>query len=237
MESNFLSLDDINLRYGNQIILDGASVAIAKGQMVAIIGRNGVGKTSLLKLISGLLAPAKGLVQINNMDFNKQGKELYKLLGYAPDVPALYPKDTVYRYLRFIAELKGVPKNLLQTYLEESLTNFSLTGVYNHHIATLSKGMQQRLNLAQATVHKPALLLLDEPNNGLDIEHSAQLKEYLSKLQKDHVTIIYTSHNYADLLAISDYMLKIDKNKLDKIFLPSRIPRDLNVYDNVYSTA
>lgn len=220
-------------------ILRGCNAAIEPGQMVAIIGANGTGKTTLLKIICGLLKPTSGSLLIDGNTFTKtrDAYQLRKLIGFAPDNPPLYAQDTIYSYLRFIAELKQIPKNKINTRIDLCLQIFGLTELCNQYIQTLSKGLQQRVNLAQAIIHEPKLLLLDEPTNGLDAEQNTQFKEYLATLQKNEVTIIYTSHNYSDLLAISDFMLKVDQGKLEKILLPARIPREVKVYDHAdYTT-
>ncbi len=207
--------------------------------MVAIIGSNGTGKTTLLNIICGLLAPDSGTVLIDGCMFNKP-TDAYKLrtmIGFAPDTPPLYPQDTITSYLRFIAELKQIPKNQIQTRIDACLEIFDLKNIAHNYIHTLSKGLQQRVNLAQAIIHEPKILLLDEPTNGLDADQNDAFKEYLHKLQQRNVTIIYASHNYSDLLAISDYMLKVTNGKLEKILLPARIPKDVKVYDHAdYTT-
>ncbi len=233
MKKNFVSLHDVHMQINGKEILRGCSGSIEPGQMVAIIGANGTGKTTLLKIICGLLQPTAGSLLIDGCTF-KQDKNVYnlrKLIGFAPDTPPLYTHDTIHTYLRFIAELKQVPKQQIKKHIDLCLQVFGLEDLRYQYMHTLSKGLQQRVNLAQACIHEPKLLVLDEPTNGLDPEHCAQLKEHLAHLQKQGTTIVYTSHTYSDLLAISDFMLKVANGKLEKILLPARIPRESKVHD------
>lgn len=229
---NFVSLTELHIKLGAKELLAPCSQTIEQGQMVAIIGANGVGKTTLLKIIAGLHKLAQGTLTIDGLSFTNEAQalKLRSLIGYAPDTPPLYAQDTVYSYLRFIAELKRIPNR--KNRLAEIFAIFDLHDIQHQYLHTLSKGMQQRVNLAQAVLHNPQLLLLDEPIDGLDATQTLKFKDYLLQLQQKNVTIIYTSHTYSDLLAISDYMLKIENATLSKILLPARIPRDVQVYDH-----
>lgn len=233
MKSNFISLNQLSICINKKEILRAHSESIDQGQMVAIIGANGTGKTTLLKILAGLLTPAAGTVQIDECSYTKPKEAAYlrSIIGYAKDNPPLYPQDTIQSYMQFMAELKGIARGQIKSQIDACLEVFDLDPIRHNYIYTLSNGMQQRVNLAQAMLNNPKVLILDEPINGLDSTQCIKFRDYLLKLQKSKVTIIYASHTYSDLLAISDYMLKIEQTKLDKILLPSRIPRETKIYD------
>ncbi len=239
MKQNFLSLNEIYISRGSKEILSSHSELVDKGSIVAIVGSNGAGKTTLLKAIAGLLQPKSGSIQIDDCSFNNpiEAQYLRTIIGYAKDTPALYAHDTVASYLEFMAKLKKVPKKDIKANIDECLELFELTNIRNQYIHTLSKGMQQRINLAQAILNSPQLLILDEPCNALDAEISAKFCNYLATLKQQGVTVVYASHVYSDLVAISDYMLKIHNLQLDKIFLPTKANKDVKLYDYADYTA
>lgn len=222
MKSDFLSLKNINISLPSKIILQAVDLNIAQGAMVAIVGANGVGKTTFLKLLCGLCKPSAGELLIDNYSYSdsQQAMIIRKMLGYAPDHPPLYAQDTVESYLHFVAALKQVAKSEIPAQVADMLDIFALNDYRTSLIHTLSKGTQQRVNLAQALIHKPKFLVLDEPTNALDSEQCAKFIQHLQLLRKQQVTIILASHNYTDVIALCDYMLKINQQTLEKTLLP-----------------
>lgn len=206
MQNNFIQLTNLTLKVAKNVLLDQINLAIDRGSYVAIIGENGIGKSSLLRLLARILKPTHGTLQVCARDE----------IGYAPDQPPLYSYSTVTSYLQFIREIKGCTT----TQLEESIEALDLKTVRHRQINTLSKGLQQRLNLAQAIMSQPKLLLLDEPTNGIDQEHVIQICEYLKTLQAKGTTIILASHLYSEFVEKCDYMLKISNKTLSKVFPP-----------------
>lgn len=239
MQTIFISIQQLEFRRARTPILRGITHDIAKGETVAIVGANGSGKSTLLKILCGLLAQSAGEIRINDLTFHNSinSQQLKKFIGYAPDNPPLYPMDTVYSYLRFIAELKQIPKKIIQQRIDACLEIFDLTNSRNKTIATLSRGTQQRINLAQAIIHQPQLLLLDEPTNGLDSQQCEHFAAYLKKLQQQKVTTLIASHHYTEIVKICDYMLKMHDGNLQKILLPIKETTVNNIYDHINHTA
>lgn len=242
MKINFLSLEAINFSIAKKPVLRAATASIDQGQMVAIVGANGVGKTTLLKIICGILKPNSGHLQIDNKNFTKQKSalQLRRIIGYAPDAPPLYEQDTIENYLHFVSHLKKIPSKEIKDRINYCLDAFALADLRDQSIGALSKGMQQRINLAQAIIHQPQLLLLDEPMNGLDQEQSIAFVDLLKTLKHQGVTILFTSHHYSELLTATDYMLKIDRGELQKILLPvsnakTKDKQTSEIYDHIYS--
>lgn len=238
MKINFVSLNQVKIQLGRQIILSASDFFIDQGDMVAVVGANGSGKTTLLKALCGILLPSTGTIQIANNSYSnpQQATQIRKILGFAPDNPPLYAQDTVQSYLQFIAELKQIPRNEITARITHMCEVFALHEYRDKYIHTLSKGTQQRLNLAQALIHNPRLVILDEPTNALDPEQVQALLQYLHKLRTQDVTIIIASHDYTDLIPQCDYMLKLKQGTLEKILLPLRITEDVTTYDHVNHT-
>lgn len=238
MKSNFLSLKQVKIAIEKQIILQAIDLEIAQGDMLAIVGANGAGKTTLIKLLCGILKPTAGEIKIDNNSYSNSQQELVlrKIIGYAPDAPPLYLQDTVHDYLQFIAQLKQVPRKAIPASIEQALEIFDLTAQRDAYIYTLSKGMQQRLNLAQATIHSPQLLIMDEPINALDMDQVIRFRQYLQQLKQQGVTIILASHHYTDLISLCDYMLKVANGTLEKIMLPAPATSTVNIYDHTHHT-
>jgi ABC-2 type transport system ATP-binding protein len=241
MQENLIVLQQLTMRIASKVILDQLDLTVTAGDSVAIVGSNGSGKTTLVKILGGLLRPTQGIVQIAGLGYSdpKQALQLKHLLGFAPDVPPLYPNDTVATYLHFIASLKHIAKHQIQTRINNCLEIFELTAVRDTRIFTLSKGTQQRINLAQAVLHNPRILLLDEPTNGLDPEQCDHFCTFLKKLQAEKVTLLIASHQYTDVIPICGYMLKIQGGSIQKIMTPLSKPNVLlkETDDNLhYST-
>jgi len=239
MQTIFISMRQLELRLARTPVLRGITYNVMKGETIAIVGANGSGKSSLLKVVCGLLKPSAGEIRINDLGFDNQknSQQLKKLIGYAPDTPPLYPLDTVESYLKFIAVLKQIPKHTIKTRLENCLATFDLTKSRHKTVATLSKGTQQRINLAQAVIHQPQLLILDEPTNGLDPQQCENFASYLKILQQQKITTIIASHHYTEIIKICDYMLKMHEGTLQKIMLPITGTKVNNIYDHLNYTS
>jgi ABC-2 type transport system ATP-binding protein len=213
MQNEFILCEQLSLNLQGKPILSQVNFTVAEGDCVAIIGANGSGKTSLLKLIAGILRPTRGKIHIAGMKVNH-------MIGYAPDTPPLYNNDSVYNYLSFIAQLKGLQAEDLNESINHCLASFELSGIRNTRIGTLSKGTQQRINLAQAILAKPKILILDEPTTALDAKQCENFCLLLKQLKAQKITLIIASHQYTDVIPICDYMLKLQNGLLEKIMAP-----------------
>lgn len=225
MKTDFVSVNELSFTINRHQIIDHIAFGIAQGEVVAIVGANGSGKSTLLRLLANVLKPSAGEIHIEAS------------LGYAPDKPPLYANDTVFSYLQFIACLKNIPKKDIAQRITHVLDTFALHEVSRTPIYKLSKGTQQRVNLAQAILNKPQLLLLDEPSDALDSIQCTNFVNYLKILRQQQVTIIIASHNYNEIIPICDYMFKINGGKLDKILLPAATTQTVSNYDNIHTPA
>lgn len=222
MMNNIVQLQQVYFKIKHRTILNNIDCSIGEGQAIAIIGANGSGKSTLLRILSGLLTPTSGKLIISQLGYASatQAIELKQIIGYAPDKPPLYMHDTIENYLQFVARLKKIPNQFVPQCVTRCLKMLDLITLRDQYIYKLSKGMQQRVNLAQALIHNPQLLILDEPTNGLDNDQCENFAALLKKLKAQNVTIIFASHHYSELISICDFMLKLDAGKMEKIMLP-----------------
>lgn len=239
MQTDLILSNQLTIKLGGLQVLHNVNLSVAAGQAVAIVGANGSGKTTLVKIIAGLLTNIQGSLAISGLNYTKpkEAIQLKQLLGYAPDTPPLYLNDTVEGYLRFIAHLRRIPGAEIQACLNEYMEIFDLISIRKQQINRLSKGTQQRINLAQAMLHKPRILLLDEPTNGLDQQHLDALVEQLRVLRQQQVTILIATHDYNEIIPLCDYLLKVQNGSVQKIMLPEPATGKMEHHDHSYITA
>ncbi|RZO55063.1 MAG: ABC transporter ATP-binding protein, partial [Sandaracinaceae bacterium] len=161
-------VDRVSKFYGRNAAVRDLDFRIEEGECVGFLGLNGAGKSTTLRLLSCLLLPTSGRVTIRGFDVEEQPHEIRKLIGYLPDEPPLYPEMRVEEFLRFAGKLRRMSAEQLQLRLPKVMAQTGLEAVRDQTIGTLSHGYQQRVGIAQAIVHEPALLILDEPIQGLD---------------------------------------------------------------------
>jgi len=236
MDTEFILIKQLTMQVDSKTLFDQLEFNIAQGEAVAIIGANGAGKTTLLKLLVGLLQPTMGTLSIAGLQYSNPAADLQlrSLIGFAPDTPPLYPNDTVNSYLNFVANLKLIPKQQIQARINNCLDIFELGAVADSYIYTLSKGTQQRINLAQAVISDPKILVLDEPTNGLDAAQCRNFSQYLTLLKRQETTLIIASHQYTEMVEICDYMLRVNNQTIHKILTPLNSEDIKHTNDQIY---
>ncbi|MGH8426924.1 MAG: ABC transporter ATP-binding protein [Gammaproteobacteria bacterium] len=187
-----LEVRGLERRYGGHTAISGVGFQLERGEVLALLGPNGAGKTTTLSIISGNLAPHAGSVRIAGRDLFAQPHAAKKALGYLPEHPPLYPELSVNEYLRYCARLRGLPRHALAAAVAEVCERSGLTGLGRRPIGHLSKGYQQRVGLAQALVHRPAVLVLDEPTVGLDPAQIHKLRELIRGLAAQAAIVVST---------------------------------------------
>ncbi len=200
-------------KYGNHIAVDDLSFTVEKGQIYGFLGPNGAGKSTTMNMITGYLAATSGSVTINGHDIVKEPEAAKKSIGYLPELPPLYMDMTVYEYLLFAAELKGVLKTERKRQTEDAMEMTGITDMKNRLIKNLSKGYRQRVGLAQAVLGFPEVIILDEPTVGLDPKQIIEIRDLIKSLGKEH-TIILSSHILSEVSAVCDHIMIISKGKL-----------------------
>ncbi|OUD14968.1 ABC transporter ATP-binding protein [Thioflexithrix psekupsensis] len=191
-ELPLISAVELSRFYGHFCAVDALSFEVKRGQVVGFLGTNGAGKTTTMQMLTGNLAPTSGQIRLAGFDLLDSPLAAKSQLGYLPEHPPLYPECRVDEYLRFCARLHGLSKTETHQAVDEVLNTCGLTGVYRRLIANLSKGYQQRVGIAQAIVHSPSVVVLDEPTVGLDPVQSHSVRELIQKLGQQRAVIVST---------------------------------------------
>ncbi len=180
-------------RYGARQAVRGIDLELARGEILGLLGPNGAGKSTSLRLLTGNLAPHSGTVQINGMDLHSHPKAAKHHLGYLPEIPPLYPELSVDEYLDFAARIHGLTGKALCPAVEKAKARCGLETTGKRLIGNLSKGYQQRVGIAQAIVHQPEVIILDEPTVGLDPNQIREIRQLIRELGEAH-SVILSSH-------------------------------------------
>jgi len=204
-----IDVKNLTKKYGDVIAVDGISFDVKKGEIFSLLGPNGAGKTTTIKAILGLIKIDEGEIKIDGKNIFSDGKYVKRHIGYVPEVPSFYDNLTALQTLKFFAELKGVKEDLLSL-----LKEFGLEKDADRRVKTFSKGMIQRLALAQCLIGKPKLLILDEPTSGLDALGAYQIREKIKKLNEDGITILFSSHILSEVQEISRRVAILNKGKI-----------------------
>jgi ABC-2 type transport system ATP-binding protein len=203
----------LSKRYGDRSAVRDLTFSVARGEVVGFLGPNGAGKSTTLRMLTGFLEPSEGEIQIAGLDARKQPIEVKRQTGYMPEAVPLYLEMRVVEYLRYRAELKGVPRSQVKKNVERALELAYVTDVTKRIIGQLSKGYRQRVGLADALVADPPLLILDEPTAGLDPNQIRQVRALVRKLASEK-TVLLSTHILPEVEAICGRVIIIDKGRL-----------------------
>jgi ABC-2 type transport system ATP-binding protein len=209
-------LEVYNLKkcFGSAVALDGVSFTIEAGELFGLLGPNGAGKTTFLSLIAGLLPPTSGEVRIRGKTLDRSDQEVRRLIGIVPQELALYEELTARENLVFFGELYGLRGTELQSCVAEVLTAVGLADRADQRVSSFSGGMKRRLNLGAGLVHRPPLLLLDEPTVGVDPQSRNHLFEEVRRLNAAGITIVYTSHYMEEVQTLCRRVGILDHGRL-----------------------
>ncbi len=199
----------IQVSYGETAALHAMDLNLSAGDTLGLLGLNGAGKSTLLKVIAGVLAPSSGTVSIAGADLQRNPVHARQFLGYAPDKPPIYPEFTITEYLVFAAQIRRIPKREIPSAIELVIEKCGLGDVRKRIIGNLSHGYQQRVNLAQALIHKPKLLILDEPTNGLDPAQLMEMRDLIKNIHHDQATL-FSSHLLTEVQAACNRVVVIN---------------------------
>jgi ABC-2 type transport system ATP-binding protein len=208
-----IQVRELTKYYGERPAIRDLSFDIDRGEVIGFLGRNGAGKTTTLKVLGCVLLPTSGRVVVDGLDVTRDPHEVRRRIGFLPDTPPLYNEMTVGAYLTFAARLRGVPAKQTAARVAEAEEKTSLRDRHSEAIGTLSHGFRQRVGLAQALVHKPALLILDEPTGGLDPVQIVEIRDLIRQLRGEH-TLLISSHNLAEISHTCDRLLVIHEGEI-----------------------
>ena len=208
-----LDVNSLKRTYGDFVAVDGVTFSIGKGEIVGLLGHNGAGKTTIMKMLSGYLEPSGGQIKMDGVDLAQHLKKLQQKIGYLPESLPVYPEMTVADYLDYAASLKGLQGGQKQAEIKRVLHATAIGEKLLAPIATLSRGYKQRVGVAQAILGKPGLLILDEPTNGLDPTQTLQMRELIRDIAKE-ATVILSTHIMQEVDALCDRVLMVRGGRL-----------------------
>ena len=208
-----IQLVDVTKRYDDTIVVDRLNVEISPGEIVGLIGHNGAGKSTTLKMIAGLVEPTSGQVQVMGHDMQRESIKVKQRIGYLPEESSLYEAMTARQYLLFFSELYRMPRHKALQRIDQLLDSLELNDK-NKLTGEFSKGMKRKTAIARTLLHDPDLLILDEPNSGLDPLTSFFIINYLKTLRREGKTIILSAHNLFHVETICDRVGIIKNGKL-----------------------
>ncbi len=208
-----INVQNLSKRYGRYTAVNQLSFEVGTGKIVGFLGPNGAGKTTTLRMLTGYLPPSSGSASIAGYDIFRQSLQARRKIGYMPENVPLYDEMRVKEYLRYRATLKGLKGRNARDHITEAMDLCGLTHVRRKMIKTLSKGYRQRVGLADALVHKPDLLILDEPTNGLDPNQIRSIRNLIKRLGETH-TILVSTHILHEVEMTCDHVIIIDEGKI-----------------------
>src|SRR6202790_5485647 len=210
---SMIIVKDVTKRYARATAVDQVSFSVAKGQIVGFLGPNGAGKTTTMRILTCFLSPTSGSATVAGYDVLEQPLEVKKRIGYLPETPPLYPEMETAEYLRFVGKLKGLSGAELEKRIDYVCERCFVGDVKNKLLGKLSKGYRQRVGLAQAIIHNPDVLILDEPTAGLDPKQINETRDLNKNVGGDH-TIILSTHILPEVEQTCEQVLIINKGKL-----------------------
>jgi ABC-2 type transport system ATP-binding protein len=208
-----IKAEGLTKRYARTVAVDNISFHVEKGSIVGFLGPNGAGKTTTMRVLTCFLPPTKGEAQIAGFDVLRQPLDVKRRIGYLPETPPLYPEMEVIEYLNFVACLKGIPKGEVAQRVDQAIEKCSLGDVRFLLQGKLSKGYRQRVGLAQAIIHNPDVLILDEPTAGLDPKQILETRQLIKDLAGEH-TILLSTHILPEVEQTCQKVMIINKGKL-----------------------
>lgn len=208
-----ISVQNLRKEFGQFVAVDDLSFDVEPGEVLGFLGPNGAGKSTTMKMITGFLTPSRGSVSVCGFDMISQSEVGKPLIGYLPEGAPLYQDMTVAKFLEFIADVRGFKGQAKQDQIAKVVSDLELESVLTKTIATLSKGFTRRVGLAQAIIHEPKVLILDEPTDGLDPNQKHQIRKLIKNLASDKIVIIST-HILEEVTALCTRAMIIANGKM-----------------------
>ena len=227
-----IEVQNLSKRYGNFLAVDHISFEAKPGEIVGLLGPNGAGKTSTMRMLTGFMPPTDGTARVAGFDVFKDSIEVRKRVGYLPERVPIYPDMTVKGYVTFWAQLRGIRHAGKK--VEQVLESVNLLDRRNTLVRNLSKGMRQRLGLAQVLVHDPEVIILDEPTIGIDPQQVIEVRDAVRQLGTNH-TVLFSTHILSEAEQVCDRVVIINKGKVVAQGEPSKLRLQLQHGDHLYT--
>ena len=230
--TNIIEVKNITKKFGSFLAVKNLSFSLNKGEILGFLGPNGAGKTTTMRIITGFLSPNDGSIKINGKDLTDDPISCRRLIGYVPEGSPLYNEMSVIDFLRFICEIRDLGNKNIEKETSRVIKLLKLENVLFQKIETLSKGYKRRVGLAQAIIHNPQILILDEPTDGLDPNQKNDVRNLIKELGKDKAIIIST-HILEEINALCNRTMIISKGKLLVDDQPSNILKMSKTYNSL----
>ncbi len=221
-----ITVEHLTKYYGEHLAVDDISFEISQGHVYGFLGPNGAGKSTTMNILTGCLSASEGKIVIDGHDIFDEPAAAKRLIGYLPEHPPLYMNESPSEYLRFVGEAKGLRGSELSTQINEAMERTGIQQVKHRRIASLSKGYQQRVGIAQALLGNPKVIILDEPTVGLDPIQLLEIRELITDLGKQH-TVIFSSHILSEVQTLCDRILIIAHGRLVACGAPETLRKQL----------
>jgi len=208
-----IEVRELTKRYGDRVAVDSISFSAERGQILGFLGPNGAGKTTTMRMLTGFLPPSSGSARVAGFDVFSESSEVRRRIGYLPENPPLYADMTVRSYLGFVARLKGLKRGQVGAACERVMDRTGLAAVSGRLLGHLSKGFRQRVGLAQALVHDPEVLVLDEPTIGLDPRQIIEIRSLIKELAGER-TVILSTHILPEVSQTCDKVVIINEGRI-----------------------
>lgn len=208
-----IEVEHLTKKYGDRVAIQDLTFEVEKGKIWGLLGPNAAGKTTTMRILTGYLPATEGRARVANFDVFERPNEVKKIIGYLPEVLPLYTEMTVSSYLNFVAEIKQVPSSKKKAAVSRAIKVTGLESVEKRLIKNISRGFKQRVSIAQALIHDPQVLILDEPTIGLDPAQIVEIRSLIKSLKGEH-TIMLSTHILAEVTQVCDGVVIINEGRL-----------------------
>jgi ABC-2 type transport system ATP-binding protein len=230
-----IQVQNLTKRYGDFTAIEDVSFEVHKGEILAFLGPNGAGKTTTMRILTCFMPATSGSATVAGFDIFEQAHEVKKRIGYLPESPPLYTEMTVTEYLVFISKIKGIERRERTRALTRVLERCALTDVRHRLIGNLSRGYRQRVGLAQALIHDPEVLILDEPTTGLDPKQIIEMRQVIKELAGQH-TVILSTHILPEATAVCQRVIIIHEGRIVAVDTPDQLSAQLRQSEKIRMT-
>ena len=230
-----IDVQQITKRYGQHTAIDRVTFSVAKGEVLAFLGPNGAGKTTTMRILTCFMPPTEGRATVAGYDCLEQSMDVKRRIGYLPETPPVYQELTVEEYLRFVGRLRGLAGAMLTAAMSREIERLGLGSVQHRLIGNLSRGYRQRVGLAQALIHDPPVLILDEPTVGLDPKQIIEIRELIKSLAGSH-SVILSTHILPEATAVCQRVVIISGGRIVAEDTPDRLSTRLRHSEKIALT-